>query len=327
MSSYDELVSDVGSVFASSWWLDAVAPGRWRPHAIEEHGVTVAAWPTVVRRTRWGEVHEGARLTPFLGPLMRLPEQPVRHWAEQLRLLEALLSVIGPSAALDARCHPAFEYWTPLLWNGFSQTTSYTWRLDDLSNTEAVFAGARENIRREVRKAAKRGITVSMGSLDELLAVHAHTVDQQQIGDADGNRAILRRADQAAAPRDARSILIARDAEGRVHAGAYLVHDARYTYYLIGGSDAGLRNSGAMSAVMWAAIELAAARGTGFDFEGSALRSVERYFRAFGGRPVACSRVRRTWSRGLAAEVAAKRTVRSATRRVTSSARSSTRGS
>lgn len=315
MSGYDELVDDVGSVFASSWWLDAVAPGRWRPHAITEQGRTVAAWPTVVRPTRWGDVHEGARLTPFLGPLMRLPEPPVRHWAEQLRLLEALLAEIGRPAAVDARCHPTFDYWTPLRWNGFTQTTSYTWRLEDLADLEAVFAGARENIRREVRKAAKRGVMVSTGSLDELLAVHARTAAQQAISDAAASRATLRRIDEAAAGRDARSILIARDEDGRVHAGAYLVHDARYTYYLVGGSDAALRNSGAMSATMWAAIELASKRGTGFDFEGSSLRSVERFFRAFGGRPVPCSRVRWSSSRGLSTEVAVKRAVRRATRR------------
>jgi hypothetical protein len=315
VNGYDQLVEDTGSVFACSWWLDAVAPGRWRSHAIEHQGVTVAAWPTVVRATRWGEVHEGARLTPFLGPLMRLPEPPVRHWAEQLRLLEALLAEIGPAAAVDARCHPGFDYWTPLLWNSFTQTTTYTWRLDDLGDLEAVFAAARENIRREVRKAAKRGVTVSDGSIEELLEVHAHTAAQQEIAEAAGTPAVLRRVEEAAAPRDARSILIARDDDGLVHAGAYLVHDAHYTYYLVGGSDAGLRNSGAMSATMWAAIELAAKRGTGFDFEGSSLPSVERFFRAFGGHPVACSRVRRTSSRGLAVEVAAKRAILRAIRR------------
>lgn len=312
MSGYDELICDVGSVFASAWWLDAVAPGRWRSHTITEGGRVVAAWPATVRSTRWGDVLEGAPLTPFLGPLMRLPDQAVQHWAEQQRLLEALLKEIGSVAAIDARCHPQFDYWAPLGWNGFTQTTAYTWRLEDLSDTEALFARTRENIRREVRKAAKRGVTVGPGSLDELLAVHAHTAAQQDIADASVGRATLRRVDEAAALRGARSILIARDADGRVHAGAYLVHDARYTYYLVGGSDASLRNSGAMSAAIWAAIKLAAARGGGFDFEGSMLRSIERFFRSFGGRPVACSRVRRTSSHGLSAELAGKRGVRQA---------------
>jgi hypothetical protein len=314
VSGYDEMVADVGSVFASGWWLDAVAPGRWRPHTVTEGGSVVAAWPATVRPTRWGEVLEGAPLTPFLGPLMRLPDNVVQHWAEQQRLLGALLEEIGPVAAIDARCHPEFDYWTPLRWHGFAQTTTYTWRLEDISDTEAVFARTRENVRREVRKAAKRGVSVGPGGLEELLAVHAHTAAQQGIAGASVSRATLRRIDEAAAPRDARSILVARDADGHVHAGAYLVHDARYTYYLVGGSDASVRNSGAMSATIWAGIELASARGGGFDFEGSMLRPIERFFRAFGGHPTPCSRVRRTTSRGLALEVAAKRAVRRARR-------------
>jgi Acetyltransferase (GNAT) domain len=315
MTAYDELVDEVGSVFASSWWLEAVAPGRWRTHTVMQGGSAAAAWPTIVRATRWGDVHEGARLTPYLGPLMRLPDHPVQHWAEHQRLLEALLEEIGPAAAVDARCHPAFEYWTPLRWHGFNQTTTYTWRLDDLTDLEAVFARTRENVRREVRKAAKRGVTVSPGSVEELLAVHARTVAQRGMDEVSlVARETLRRVDRAAAERGARSILIARDGDGKVHAGVYLVHDSRTTYYLLGGSDAAWRTSGAMSAAIWAGIEVAAGRGAGFDFEGSILRPIERFFRAFAGRPVPCLRVWRAGSRGLAAEVAAKRLVRRATR-------------
>src|SRR4051794_36960208 len=68
-SPYDELVatSPQGSIFCTSWWLDAVAPGRWRTHLVEENGRPVAAWPTIVRATRLGQIHGGAPLTPFLG--------------------------------------------------------------------------------------------------------------------------------------------------------------------------------------------------------------------------------------------------------------------
>ena len=53
-SAYDDFVasSPQGSIFCTSWWLDAVAPGRWRTHVVEEKERIVAAWPTVVRTTR-----------------------------------------------------------------------------------------------------------------------------------------------------------------------------------------------------------------------------------------------------------------------------------
>ncbi len=309
---YDELVaaSPAGSVFATSWWLDAVAPGRWRPHVLLEADRPVAAWPTVVRRTMWGDIHAGAPLTPYLGPIMLTSDDPVKRRAEEISLLERLLDEIGPAAMIDARCHPGFDYWTPLRWHGFAQTTVYTWRLSDLVDLDALFARVRENVRREIRKSRKRAIEVSGGTLEELLAVHARTVAHQGIGDAERSRTVLARIEDAASRRDARTILIARDGDGNAHAGAYLVHDARHSYYLVGGSDAELRGSGAMSAVMWAAIEDAARRRTGFDFEGSMLPGVERFFRAFGGAPQAVSRVRKVASRGLAAELAVKRSLK-----------------
>jgi Acetyltransferase (GNAT) domain len=314
---YDALVAEAaaGSVFARSWWLDTVAPGAWRPHVVVEHGRAVAAWPTVVRRTRWGDVHAGAPLTPYLGPIMLTAGDSVRRRAEEIRLLEQLLERIGPAAAIDAMCNPAFDYWTPLRWHGFTQTTRYTWRLDDLTDTDALFTRVRENVRREVRKSRKRGVEVGPGSLEELLDVHSRTAAQQGIAEAERSQAALRRLQPAAVAHDAGTILIARDSEGRVHAGAFFVHDRRFTYYLVGGSDARMRTSGAMSAVIWAGIERAAARGTGFDFEGSTLRSVERYFRAFAGAPAPYSRVHRTGSPAYAAEVAVKRMLARALRR------------
>jgi hypothetical protein len=307
--AYDELVSrsPQGSVFASSWWLDAVAPGTWRAHALERGGEVVAAWPTVVRAGRFGNVHVAPPLTPYLGPLLT-PGEGAHRRSREIDQVEALLELLGSFAHLEASCSPAFDYWTPLHWQGFRQTSHYTWRLSDLRDRDAVFAGVRENVRREVRKARKRGLTVAEGSLADYLRVHDDTaVRQGRERVARVNEAVLARIDAAAGPRGARTILLARDADGRVHAGGYFVHDARWTYYLLGGSDAELRTSGGASLLIWGAIERAGGRGTGFDFEGSMLRHVERFVRSFGGVPTPYSLVRRTRSRPFAAARALKR--------------------
>jgi hypothetical protein len=54
----------------------------------------------------------------------------------------------------------------------------------------------------------------------------------------------------------------------------------------MGGSDPELRNSGANSLCMWEAIKFASTVTKAFDFEGSMIESVERFFRAFGARQV-----------------------------------------
>jgi hypothetical protein len=298
---YDEFVasSPQGSVFCTSTWLDAVAPGRWRSNALEENGRIVAAWPTVVRATRFGEVHMGAPLTPFLGPLFP-PGEGARRRSREIAFVESLIEQVGPFAHLEARCNPAFDYWTPLRWHGFRQTTNYTWRLTDLSDLDAVFAGFRENIRGHVRAAEKNGMTVGEGDLADFLELHRRRFARDPEG--------IEQIDEAIRERGWRTVLIARDPDGVARAGGYFVHDSRFTTYLIAATDAEAR--GAASLVLWEAIKRSSDRRTGFDFEGSMLRHVESFVRSFGGVPTPYSIVWRTPSAAMRAARAAKRTLR-----------------
>ena len=301
-AAYDELVrrSPQRSVFASSWWLDALAPGRWRTHLVEESG-DVAAWPTVVTPSRFGDVHGGAPLTPFLGPLLPSGEG-ARRRAKEVSWVERLADALAGAAHVDARCAPEFDYWTPLRWHGYRQTTHYTWRLPDLADVDAVLAGVRSKARSDMR-AASRELEVGEAPLSAFLELHARRFEGRRPTSA----GVLERIEPAAAARDARTVLLARDADGLARAGAYLVHDDRWTTYLVAATD-GTR--GAAALVVAEAIRRAAARGTGFDFEGSMLRNVESFVRSFGGVPSPYSIVWRTGSRTFAAARAAKRVAR-----------------
>ena len=69
----------------------------------------------------------------------------------------------------------------------------------------------------------------------------------------------------------------------------------------MGGGDPHLRTSGAGSLLIWEAIQRASADSQVFDFEGSMLRPVERFFRAFGGRQTPYPHVSRATRVGAAA--------------------------
>ena len=316
-ADYDRFVSrsPQGTLFSSSWWLDAVAPGRWRSNQVVDDGEIVAAWPTVVHKGRFGEEHGGAPITPWLGPLFHEDDNSYRRRSMEDDLTGRLLEAIGPYAQLEARCSPGYDYWTPLYWRGFTQTTRYTWRIEDLGDLESAFAGLRNKVRGHIGRARRAGVVVDSGDLAGFLSVHQDTVDQQGLAVESTGRRTLRQVDPVAAERGARTILLARDAESRVHAGGYFVHDARTTYYLMGGSNGDLRGSGAVPLLLWTAIEQAAERGTAFDFEGSMLRHIELFVRAFGGRPVPYSVVRDTPSMPLRSLTSAKRAALRLTRR------------
>ena len=237
-------------IFHQPWWLDAVAPGRWDAATIERGGRTVAALPFVVRGPR--------RLRVLLE--RKLPAVVVFHQNFSTSFMNCL----------------------PFIWAGYRAEFRYTYQLRDLSSEQALWAGPAGNIRREIRKATRRLEVREVTDVERFYRVWAKTFERQGVAAPDRRR--LERIDAECAKRDARTILFAYDEVGQVHAVAYTVRDRRTTYYLMGGGDPHLRTSGAGSLLVWEAIRRASADSQVFDFEGSMLRPVERFFRAFGGR-------------------------------------------
>jgi hypothetical protein len=92
--------------------------------------------------------------------------------------------------------------------------------------------------------------------------------------------------DKACERHNARKIFFAVDRDGNVHAAVHIIWDENSAYYLMSGGDLIFRNSGTTSLCLWEAIKFASTVTKRFDFEGSMLEPVERFFRAFGARQV-----------------------------------------
>jgi hypothetical protein len=190
----------------------------------------------------------------------------------------------------------------PFLWAGYRAEVRYTYRLENLDSEDELWSGLAGNIRREIRKARTRVAVREDLGLDRLQQVWAKTFARQGLPPPE--HALLERIEAACAPRDSRATLFAVDDADRVHAVAYLVWDGDVAYYLLGGGDPNLRTSGAASLLMWESILRARKVSRVFDFEGSMLQPVERFFRAFGSRQapyLLVSRVNRTATAALAA--------------------------
>jgi hypothetical protein len=271
-------------IFCRDWWLDAVAAQKWGAVLIESEGRVAAAMPYVVGRRFAQPVILQPPLTQFLGPwLAPCAGREQKRLETEKELLQQLFAQLPYTAGFRQTWHRDRTNWLPLHWLGYSQTTRYTYRLEDLTDLEAVWSGFSSNIRREIRKAEGRfGLRLRKSpTIDHLLDLAERTFRRQGRG-LPYERSIVQRIEAACRERAQSRILIAEDAQGRAHAGCYLVWDSESAYYLLGGGDPELRNSGAMSLVMWEAIRFSAEVSDSFDFEGSMIESIERFFRAFG---------------------------------------------
>ena len=271
-------------IFHQPWWLDAVAPGRWDAVTVERGGRTVARLPFVMRGPRTFRILTQPPLTPFLGPWIT-PEAGAKYTqalGDHMQLQARLEAGLPAAAAFHQNFACTVLTALPFIWAGYRAEVRYTYRLEDLSCESALWNGLAGNIRREIRKAQRRLQVREGADVDRFHTVWAKTFQRQGLAAPDRDR--LARIDAACARRRARTMLFACDEADRVHAVAYVVRDRRTAYYLMGGGDPQLRTSGASSLLMWEAIRRAVASASVFDFEGSMLRPVERFFRAFGGR-------------------------------------------
>jgi hypothetical protein len=289
------------AIFQQPWWLDAVAPGHWDEARIERHGRTVARLPYVVRRVGPLRILAMPPLTQTLGPWVEhSTARAARALSVEIDLLAALEAALPPADVFVQRFSPTMMNALPFEWAGYKLEVQYTYRLEGLRSEEVLWEGLRGNIRTDIRKARKHVEIRDDLGLERFHDVWAKTFTRQGLKPI-VSLADLDRLDRACADRNARALLFAQDRFDRVHAVAYVVWDEHAAFYLLGGGDPELRRSGASSMLIWEAITRARVVTDVFDFEGSMLRPVERFFRAFGARQRPYLRVSRATRRARAA--------------------------
>lgn len=272
-------------IFSQAWWLDAVAGNDfWDVVLVENDGQIVASMPFAIRKRFGRTILSLPPLTQNLGPwVSEIPGKQSTRMSVQKKLLQKLIDELPNYDHFSANWHFSQTNWLPFYWAGFSQTTAYTYRLPILSDHEKIWNGLRENIRTDIRKAKSRfGLKIKTDtSLDAFLKLNKKSFLRQK-KDFPYQDDLISCLDNACIKNNARRIFIAEDEQGRAHAGVYLVWDAKSAYYLMGGSDPNLRKSGAASYCLWEAIKFSSTVTESFDFEGSMIEPIERFFRAFG---------------------------------------------
>lgn len=155
--------------------------------------------------------------------------------------------------------------------------------LKDIRNTKAILGNMSFNIRRNITKARdKYHITVKKGiSIEEFLLIQAQTFKRQQITNKEDMEVLIKLIN-ICRKRDQGDLWGGYDEQGRLHAVAFIVWQESSAWYLAGGGNPTLRESGAHSLILWEAIRYVSQYTDTFDFEGSMIPGVERFFREFG---------------------------------------------
>ena len=276
-------------IFSRAWWLDAVCGEKnWDVAVVKNGDEIAAALPYYIQQGKRAISLTMPQLTQTLGPWLRPSKAKYANMlAEQKDLMTQLINQLPPYDIFAQNFHYSITNWLPFYWQGFNQTTRYTYVIEDLTDIKKVWDGLLPNIRTDIKKAQNRfGVQVYTDlDIDTFLDVNELTFVRQGQR-LPYSRDLVKRLDNACVAYNARKIFFGKDEEGKIHAVAYVVWDENSAYYLMGGGDPELRNSGATSLCLWEAIQFAATVTKRFDFEGSMIEPVERFFRAFGAKQI-----------------------------------------
>ena len=272
-------------IFSQDWWLDAVCgKDNWDVAIVVKGEEIQASMPYYMKRCYGFKILTMPQLTQNLGPWLRSSQVKYsKRLGHEKKLMNALIEQLPQHDYFSQNWHYSNTNWLPFYWKGFKQTTNYTYVLADLRDKDKIWSGLRENIRTDIKKATNRfklQVRSELG-IDEFLEINRKTFDRQGMA-LPYTVDFAKRLDAACCEHKCRKIFIAEDEQGRRHAGVYIIWDEKSAYYLMGGGDPELRNSGATSLCIWEAIKFASTVTNKFDFEGSMIEPVERLCRGFG---------------------------------------------
>ncbi|MGD8117118.1 GNAT family N-acetyltransferase [Vibrio sp. TRT 29B02] len=289
-------------LFSQAWWLDCVCgKDDWDVCLVEKGGVIIASMPYYITTRYCFSYSVQPKLTQNLGPWIRQSDAKYsKRLGHEKKILTELFSQLPKTHHFQQNWDHKFNNWLPIYWLGYVQSTRYTYRLNDLSNLDGIYRETLANIKTDIKKAINKYSLVVTDELpfSEFLKLNHQTYLRQSI-DVPYSDQFVSSLISEAKLRNQAKWLIAKDADGRNHAGVLIVWDENSAYYLMGGGDPELRNSGATSLCMWEAIKFSATVTKSFDFEGSMLESVERFFRAFGAEQTPYFSISKTTSKIL----------------------------
>ena len=269
-------------VFCKDWWLDCVADGSWDVVLVEEGHEIVAAMPYVSRK-RFGFVGVVMPpLTQFLGPWMKVKnEKSCKILEKQKKLMGILIDGLPKFDYFKQHWNYEYKNWLPFYWRNFSQTTRYTYVLNDISDKEKIWSGFDRSKKKNIKRAKDIVNVVYNINAERFYYEHRDTLR------SDGkvisySKDLFMRLHEAVVSNNAGQIIAAFDENSNLHSALFIVWDEISAFNLVSVIKPEFRKSGSASLLIQSAIELASEHTNRFDFEGSMIESVERSFRRFG---------------------------------------------
>lgn len=279
-------------LFCQAWWMDAACGDNWDVFLYEENGRIAAVMPWHMVKKLGQTFVLQPQLTQYNGmwtDYTTAGDTPYERLMLEKRAggyFASCVKQLNPAFFLQAFHHSSAD-WLPFYWQGFGQSTRYTYVIDDLSCPDRVLASFSSSRRRDVKAALREGLHADLSvDGDDMYDFLCLTLRQR------GRRALYRRGlfmriYNAAVSRCQGQCIGIRGNDGELLAATFLVWDSFTTYLLLNAVKRNHhRKNNAGVLAVWESVKFASGKSRTFDFEGSMEQETEASYCKYGTRQV-----------------------------------------
>ncbi len=263
-------------VFVQDWFLNTVCiGGEWDFVFVKEAGEVVGVLPYFIKKSlgfSYITMPVGAK---YMGPFLLPSKDNIK---DQHRIYEQLIKQLPSVHNYEQHFPLNITNWLPFYWEGYQQTTKYTYCLN-VTNLQTLNRKFAEKTRYKIRKAGKTLEVLTHLSAEQFHEIHQMSFDKQGIKTPLSLDAFLA-FDKVLTQHNARQMFFAVDKEQHIHAVLYVILDKEVAYMHFLGSNPAFTKSEAVLFIYWNAFQYIHDQGIALiDFEGSMMKNVETILR------------------------------------------------
>ena len=258
----------VPTIFHEPWWMDIACAGGGGEAIVSSGGRVVGRMPYFVSRKLLGLTVLGMpRMAHVLGPAFA-PEfagESLSRSTKQLSITRDLISQLPKAAHVSFRLHRGMTHTLAFAEAGFISSVDFTVEIPP-DAPEVMWRGMRDKTRNVIRRAQERLTISELTDLNAFLDFYEKNLPGKDSGNH-YERAICYDLMAECLRRGAGRVLMATGPAGESQAAVFTVWDQRSAYYFMSTRTPDSMN-GAVSLLIWTAMQHAALRGLTFDMDG-----------------------------------------------------------
>ena len=271
-------------IFSKDWWLDTVCGEKgWDVVLFEKGGQIWASFPYRKTKKVLFDIIAMPMLTQTLGPYIKYPvgQKYYKKLSWEKEVMEALIKQLPRFDYFSQSFHWSVTNGLPFYWQGYHQSSYYTYVIENITLEELEKKFETDIRRRRRLKAKEIGIQIIEGhDVEKFYELNKMTFQRQGL-QMPYSLAFVKHLFETCKEKGAVKMYFAQY-QDEIIAANFLVYDDTTVYYLMGGINPEKKDLGAMDAVQFESIKFALESKRRFDFEGSMIENIEKYFRSFG---------------------------------------------